>query len=227
MALLGNIGLYQAVRLGVDGVRRLVDAIGADGMALHLNAGQELTQPEGDRDFRGGYRVVEELVRAFGDRLLVKETGCGIGPEVARRLVGAGRAATWTCPGWAAPRGCAWSSCARTGVAGRRWAPSSPAGASPPRRPSPPCGGPWGRTCRLVASGGIRARAGVGQGAGAGRGPGGHGAAAVPRAAGGRAARARRQALEVVLAGLRQALRADRAAGACAELRQRPAGGDW
>ena len=85
--LLGNIGLYQAVRLGVDGVRRLAEAIGADGMALHLNAGQELTQPEGDRDFRGGYQIVEQLVRAFGARLLVKETGCGISPDVARRLV--------------------------------------------------------------------------------------------------------------------------------------------
>ncbi len=86
VALLGNIGLYQAVNMGVDGVRRLAEAIGADGMALHLNAGQELTQPEGDRDFRGGYAVVEALVRAFGARLLVKETGCGLGPEVARRL---------------------------------------------------------------------------------------------------------------------------------------------
>jgi isopentenyl-diphosphate delta-isomerase len=85
--LLGNIGLYQAVGMGVDGVQRLAEAIGADGIALHLNAGQELTQPEGDRDFRGGYKVVEGLVRAFGSRLLVKETGCGIGPEVARRLV--------------------------------------------------------------------------------------------------------------------------------------------
>ncbi len=85
--LLGNIGLYQAVRMGVDGVRRLADVIGADGMALHLNAGQELTQPEGDRDFRGGYKVVKGLVREFGVRLLVKETGCGIGPDVARRLV--------------------------------------------------------------------------------------------------------------------------------------------
>jgi isopentenyl-diphosphate delta-isomerase len=88
--LVGNIGLYQAVGLGVDGVRKLADAIGADGMALHLNAGQELTQPEGDRDFRGGYQVVEGLVRTFGSRLLVKETGCGIGPEVARRLVDLG-----------------------------------------------------------------------------------------------------------------------------------------
>jgi len=87
MVLVGNIGLYQAVQMGTDAVQRLADAIGADAMALHLNAGQELTQPEGDRDFRGGYKVVEGLVRAFGERLLVKETGCGIGPDVARRLV--------------------------------------------------------------------------------------------------------------------------------------------
>lgn len=88
--VLGNIGLVQAVRLGVDAVRRLTDAVGADALAVHLNPGQELTQPEGDRDFRGGYATVAKLVKAFGDRLLVKETGCGLSPDVARRLVECG-----------------------------------------------------------------------------------------------------------------------------------------
>ncbi len=88
--LVGNIGLWQALQLGVDGVRRLFEAIGADGIALHLNVGQELTQPEGDRDFRGGYAMVQQLARAFGDRLLVKETGCGLSPSVARRLAETG-----------------------------------------------------------------------------------------------------------------------------------------
>jgi len=88
--VLGNIGLAQAAALGVRGVRALGDAIGADGMALHLNAGQELTQPEGDRDFRGGYEVVSNLARALGDRLVIKETGCGISPQVARRLADLG-----------------------------------------------------------------------------------------------------------------------------------------
>jgi isopentenyl-diphosphate Delta-isomerase len=88
--VLGNIGLQQAAVLGVDRVRWLADAIGADGMALHLNPAQELTQPEGDRDFRGGYATVEALVKAFGDRLLVKETGCGLWSDVARRLVDCG-----------------------------------------------------------------------------------------------------------------------------------------
>jgi isopentenyl-diphosphate delta-isomerase len=84
--VLGNIGLRQAAQLGPDGVKRLAEAIGADGMALHLNAAQELAQAEGDRDFRGGYDVVKSLVKAFGDRLVVKETGCGLSAEVARRL---------------------------------------------------------------------------------------------------------------------------------------------
>ncbi len=84
--VIGNIGLRQAAALGAQGIRNLGKAIGADGMALHLNAGQELTQPEGDRDFRGGYQVVSELVEALGDRLMVKETGCGVSPQVARRL---------------------------------------------------------------------------------------------------------------------------------------------
>jgi len=85
--ILGNIGLRQAAALGAKGVQQLGEAIGADAMALHLNAGQELTQPEADRDFRGGYEVVSDLARTLRERLLVKETGCGISPEVARRLV--------------------------------------------------------------------------------------------------------------------------------------------
>ncbi|HEY3355286.1 MAG TPA: type 2 isopentenyl-diphosphate Delta-isomerase [Polyangia bacterium] len=88
--LLGNLGLGQVVRLGPDRVRALVDAIGADGLAVHLNVAQELAQPEGDRDFRGGLRALERLAAALGPRLVVKETGCGLSPAVCRRLVEAG-----------------------------------------------------------------------------------------------------------------------------------------
>lgn len=88
--LIGNLGLVQATRMTVDQIRRLSDAIGADALALHLNPGQELSQPEGDRDFELGYLTVTALAKAYGDRLLVKETGCGISPDVARRLVECG-----------------------------------------------------------------------------------------------------------------------------------------
>jgi isopentenyl-diphosphate delta-isomerase len=90
VALLGNVGLWQARELGADGVRRLMEAIDADGIAVHLNVGQELIQPEGDRDFRGGLETLSALAKALGDRLVVKETGCGIGPSTARRLLEVG-----------------------------------------------------------------------------------------------------------------------------------------
>ncbi len=88
--VLGNIGLAQALSIGPAGCRALMERIGADGLCLHLNAAQELTQPEGDRDFRGGLDLVRALASELGDRFVVKETGCGISPSVARRLVDAG-----------------------------------------------------------------------------------------------------------------------------------------
>lgn len=88
--LLGNLGLWQARALEPSGIWRLMEDIGADGMAIHVNAAQELTQPEGDRDFRGGYATVEKLAAVLGDRLVLKETGCGISPHVAKRLVSCG-----------------------------------------------------------------------------------------------------------------------------------------
>ncbi len=88
--ILGNLGVVQASRLGIDDVRRLVDSIGADALAIHLNPAQELNQPEGDRDFSGALATITALAKVFGARLVVKETGCGISAGVARQLVEAG-----------------------------------------------------------------------------------------------------------------------------------------
>jgi isopentenyl-diphosphate delta-isomerase len=85
--LLGNIGAQQAREIGVAGVRGLMEAIGADAMAIHLNVAQELIQPEGDRDFTDFARTITDLVDGLDGRILVKETGCGISPAVARHLV--------------------------------------------------------------------------------------------------------------------------------------------
>ena len=90
VALVGNLGLWQARELGTEAVGRLMDAIEADGLAVHLNVAQELVQPEGDRDFRGGLETIARLAAALGDRLVIKETGCGLSPSVAQRLVDAG-----------------------------------------------------------------------------------------------------------------------------------------
>jgi len=87
--LLGNIGIVQAARMSTDEIARLVDGVGADALCVHLNPAMELVQAEGDRDFRGGVQALERLLAA-GLKLVVKETGCGLSGDVARRVRGLG-----------------------------------------------------------------------------------------------------------------------------------------
>jgi isopentenyl-diphosphate delta-isomerase len=85
--LLANLGAQQLVQRGTGAALRLIEMLGADGIAIHLNAAQELVQADGDRDFRGCLDAIATLVGEIGpDRVIVKETGCGIGPAVVREL---------------------------------------------------------------------------------------------------------------------------------------------
>jgi isopentenyl-diphosphate Delta-isomerase len=89
--LVANLGAQQLVQRGTGAALRLIEMLGADAVAIHLNAAQELVQAEGDRDFRGCLDAVEALVEKAGaDRVIVKETGCGIGPAVVRELLARG-----------------------------------------------------------------------------------------------------------------------------------------
>lgn len=90
VVLFGNVGAVQALAMGPDRVVALAKAIGADALAIHLNAGQELIQAAGDRDFRGLVDAIARVVDAAGMPVLVKETGCGLSAEAARSLVRAG-----------------------------------------------------------------------------------------------------------------------------------------
>jgi len=85
--LLGNLGAVQAARLGTEAVARLVEAIGADALCLHLNPAMELVQPEGDRDFSGLLQAISRISRELHVPVVVKETGCGLSRSVAQRLV--------------------------------------------------------------------------------------------------------------------------------------------
>jgi isopentenyl-diphosphate delta-isomerase len=88
--LLANLGAVQARDAGPARVAALVDAIGADALCIHLNAAQELVQDEGDRDFRGCAAAIQALVAELAVPLVVKETGCGLGPRALARLCEAG-----------------------------------------------------------------------------------------------------------------------------------------
>jgi isopentenyl-diphosphate delta-isomerase len=88
--LIANLGLVQATQLTTDAVRELVRTVQADAFAIHLNPAMELVQPGGDRDFRGGIETLQRLSGELGSPVLVKETGCGVSPAVARALARAG-----------------------------------------------------------------------------------------------------------------------------------------
>jgi len=90
VVLFGNVGAVQALAMGPEKVVELAREIGADAIAIHLNAGQELIQDHGDRDFRGLVDAIGKLVEFSPLPILVKETGCGLSPQAARALLGAG-----------------------------------------------------------------------------------------------------------------------------------------
>lgn len=88
--LFGNIGAVQAAQMTTAQARDLVDLIGADALCVHLNPGQELIQPEGDRDFRGCLDAIARLTDELGVPVIVKETGSGLSAGVLDRLHAAG-----------------------------------------------------------------------------------------------------------------------------------------
>lgn len=86
VVLLGNIGAVQAAEMSLGEAEDLVGVIDADALCVHLNPGQELIQPEGDRDFRGCMDGLARLVEDLTVPVIAKETGCGLSPRTLRKL---------------------------------------------------------------------------------------------------------------------------------------------
>ena len=88
--VVANLAAAQLRGIDHDRVIDALDRLRVQAIALHLNPGQELFQPHGDRGFRG----LEAAIAAFRDRcplpVIVKETGFGISAATALRLVDAG-----------------------------------------------------------------------------------------------------------------------------------------
>ncbi|MFL5803863.1 MAG: type 2 isopentenyl-diphosphate Delta-isomerase [Roseiflexaceae bacterium] len=89
--LLANLGAVQLnYGFGVDECRRAVEMIEADALILHLNGLQEAVQPEGNTNFKGLLKRIEDVCARVGVPVIAKEVGNGIGAGAARRLVEAG-----------------------------------------------------------------------------------------------------------------------------------------
>jgi isopentenyl-diphosphate delta-isomerase len=89
--LIANIGGVQLVHgYGLKEVKKVVEMIDADAVAVHLNALQEAVQPEGQTNFKGVLAKIGEITSALDTPVIVKETGAGISAEDAKMLENAG-----------------------------------------------------------------------------------------------------------------------------------------
>jgi len=88
--VLANIGAVQARDIPHATVFEMLRRLEVQALAVHLNAGQELFQPDGDRDFRGLEPAIGRLCEGSPVPVIVKETGFGINPVLARRLLDLG-----------------------------------------------------------------------------------------------------------------------------------------
>ena len=81
-----NLGGVQLPEMDHDEIYSMLDTLGVDGVAIHLNPGQEIFQPGGDRDFRGVLDSLGRFIARSPIPVLVKETGFGINPAEVRQL---------------------------------------------------------------------------------------------------------------------------------------------
>jgi isopentenyl-diphosphate delta-isomerase len=90
LMLYGNLGISQLITSPTSLVRRLVDAIHASALMIHVNALQEALQPEGTPQFKGALPALQRLCSELDVPVIVKETGCGFSAETLKRLADTG-----------------------------------------------------------------------------------------------------------------------------------------
>ena len=88
--LLGNIGASHLLAYSPARIRKALDEIKADALAIHLNPAQEIAQNGGHKKWKGILAKIKETCSEIGMPVIVKEVGCGISGEVARKLERAG-----------------------------------------------------------------------------------------------------------------------------------------
>lgn len=89
--LIANLGLVQFnYGYGIEEAKRAIEMIDANAIALHLNAFQEALQPEGNTNWNSCYEKLKFICKNIKKPVIIKETGCGISREVAKKIELAG-----------------------------------------------------------------------------------------------------------------------------------------
>lgn len=84
--ILSNLSAISSL----ENVKRAIDLIEADGIQLHLNPAQELVMTEGDRNFKGMLKNIENIIKNIDVPVIIKEVGSGISFDACKELINAG-----------------------------------------------------------------------------------------------------------------------------------------
>ena len=89
--IIANLGAVQLnYGYGVDECRRIIELTEADMLVLHLNSIQEVIQENGDTNFKGILKKIEQLCNTLEVPVGVKEVGWGLDDRTAKKLIEAG-----------------------------------------------------------------------------------------------------------------------------------------
>ncbi|MGF6948615.1 isopentenyl-diphosphate delta-isomerase [Neobacillus sp. B4I6] len=69
-----------------DDAKAAIEMVEANALQIHLNVIQELTMPEGDRNFSGALKRIESIVKELTVPVIVKEVGFGMAKETVHSL---------------------------------------------------------------------------------------------------------------------------------------------
>ena len=85
--IIANIGGIQLVNgYSLKEVKKAIEMIDADAIAIHLNPLQEAVQPEGQTNFQGILEKIGKIAKELNKPVIAKETGAGIAAEEAKKL---------------------------------------------------------------------------------------------------------------------------------------------
>lgn len=84
--LMANLGAHHTVATA----KKVVEAIEANAIQIHLNIPQEVVMPEGDRDFSMWLDHIHQMVTHLPVPVIVKEVGFGMSGETIEKLLQAG-----------------------------------------------------------------------------------------------------------------------------------------
>lgn len=86
----GLIFANLGAEVSVEDAQRAIDMLDADALQIHLNAPQEIAMPEGQKNFKGILKNIENILNTVKVPVIVKEVGFGIAKEEAKKLADIG-----------------------------------------------------------------------------------------------------------------------------------------